>query len=221
MAAWLGLLGLTLSPQLRARLVTLTDAKRPTMCGVAPPGARDAPLIDAESAPFEAQLAALRAWREEIGHADVPLGSPLGRWVYTQRRLRQEGRMPADRAAALEAEGLRWTLDPDDVPWDEMMDRCAPDRFRTAPCAPTLCCTASAFSGCSGSCAQPKRPSPSCPSRQGSISPSLVEPSWNPPLPGAPRITLLPSCAPPSGSSPFGLSTGTDASRRSLCKIHF
>jgi len=100
--AILGLLGVALSPQLRSQLVVRTDARRPMMSGAAPPGSDGAPLTvssltdSAETAPFEAQLAALLAWRDEIGHADVPLGSSLGRWVYTQRRtwFARESRIP-------------------------------------------------------------------------------------------------------------------------------
>lgn len=72
---------------------------------------------------FDAQIRALRAWRQRVGHADVPLGSALGRWVYSQRRLREQAKLAPERVEALDALGLRWKIDPDDVPWEEMVDR--------------------------------------------------------------------------------------------------
>jgi len=119
MAPWL-LAGVALTLVMRP----LATARRPTMDG------RSGLLVMMSDAVpstadglFEKQLAGLRSWRGEIGHADVPLGSALGRWVYAQRRMRADGRMPEERVAALEALGFRWRLDPDDMPWEEMVER--------------------------------------------------------------------------------------------------
>jgi len=81
---------------------------------------------------FAKRLAELAAFKERIGHADVPLGSSsgsklvpngLGRWVYTQRKRKADGNLQAAEEAALTALGFRWKLDPEELDFDDMVDR--------------------------------------------------------------------------------------------------
>ena len=90
----------------------------------APPFHASVPAADESSqSVFDARLEELEAFRAEVGHADVPLKSALGRWVYTQRRRKEANTIQAAEADALDALGFRWRLDPNDVPWTEHFDR--------------------------------------------------------------------------------------------------
>jgi hypothetical protein len=44
-------------------------------------------------------------YKAEWGHCNVVLGSTLGRWVYLQRDLAEEGKLSEERAAKLGAAG--------------------------------------------------------------------------------------------------------------------
>mmetsp|Transcript_89607 Transcript_89607/g.159080 ORF Transcript_89607/g.159080 Transcript_89607/m.159080 type:complete len:262 (+) Transcript_89607:62-847(+) len=81
---------------------------------------------------FAKRLAELAAFKDRLGHVDVPLGSAtgsklvpngLGRWVYTQRKRKIDGKMQAAEEAALTALGFRWKLDPEELDFEEMVER--------------------------------------------------------------------------------------------------
>jgi len=81
---------------------------------------------------FEKRVAELIAFRERVGHVDVPLDSAtsssltpkgLGRWVYAQRKRKLEGKLTPEEEAALNTLGFRWQLNVEDVDWDEMVER--------------------------------------------------------------------------------------------------
>ena len=77
---------------------------------------------------FASSLSELASYKEKHGHASPPLGTPLGRWVITQRRLRREGRMDGEKEAQLERLGFTCehpfdAVDADD--WDDMRERLA------------------------------------------------------------------------------------------------
>lgn len=69
--------------------------------------------------PWELALAALGAFAQREGHADVPPGHVedgirLGRWVSRQRRLALDGALPSERAVRLgEITGWTWASDAD------------------------------------------------------------------------------------------------------------
>mmetsp|Transcript_58746 Transcript_58746/g.117996 ORF Transcript_58746/g.117996 Transcript_58746/m.117996 type:complete len:225 (-) Transcript_58746:146-820(-) len=66
-------------------------------------------------------LEQLITFQSEYGHANVPLGSPLGRWVNLQRRLKVQGKLGEEEVVRLEELGLSWRLDPDELPWETML----------------------------------------------------------------------------------------------------
>ncbi|MFJ5740126.1 helicase associated domain-containing protein [Streptomyces microflavus] len=80
---------------------------------------------------WEANLAALRAYRAKHGHVDVPtvyrtadgiaLGSVLADWRHKHRR----GQLAADRVAALEGLGVDWS--PNERVWVDFLAAC--DRY--------------------------------------------------------------------------------------------
>lgn len=83
---------------------------------------------------FSKRLLELAAFKDRIGHCDVPLGSAtssklvpigLGKWVYSQRKRKAEGQIKADEEAALTSLEFRWKLDPEELEVDEMLDRLA------------------------------------------------------------------------------------------------
>jgi hypothetical protein len=81
---------------------------------------------------FSRRLVELAEFKGRVGHADVPLDSAsgsglvprgLGKWVYTQRKRKADGVLDAAEEAALTSLGFRWTLDPDELDPDEMIER--------------------------------------------------------------------------------------------------
>jgi hypothetical protein len=81
-----------------------------------------------QEALWEARYAELAAFHEKHGHCLVPSKKPevqvLCKWCYTQRHLRRQGTLPADRVTRLEALGFRW--DATAVPglsYEEMLDQ--------------------------------------------------------------------------------------------------
>eukprot|EP00928_Gymnodinium_smaydae_P018614 TRINITY_DN17094_c0_g1_i1.p1 TRINITY_DN17094_c0_g1~~TRINITY_DN17094_c0_g1_i1.p1 ORF type:complete len:296 (-),score=33.26 TRINITY_DN17094_c0_g1_i1:104-928(-) len=81
---------------------------------------------------FSKRVLELAAFKDRVGHADVPLESAtgnnlvpkgLGRWVYAQRKRKAEGHMTKDEEAALTALEIRWKLDPEELDCDEMLER--------------------------------------------------------------------------------------------------
>lgn len=86
------------------------------------------------TASFEKRLAELAAFKERVGHADVPLGSTssskltptgLGQWVYAQRKRKADGKLDPAEKVALDALEISWQ-DPSetkDLEWDEMIRR--------------------------------------------------------------------------------------------------
>jgi len=69
-------------------------------------------------------LEALRAFREEHGHCNVPTNCPdnpaLGRWVASRRYHKRLGELSAEELRALDAEGFVWR--PADEAWDRIFD---------------------------------------------------------------------------------------------------
>jgi hypothetical protein len=67
----------------------------------------------------------LREFRAEHGHCNVPRTSGrsgrLADWVHLQRGRQREGRLSADRIAALEAIGFAWRVQPQH--WEELFSR--------------------------------------------------------------------------------------------------
>lgn len=75
-------------------------------------------------ATFEVRVAELAAFRALHGHADPPLNcGPLSRWVKTQRRLYDAGKLSAAEIAALSACGLEWQTGPEDLDFAAMVER--------------------------------------------------------------------------------------------------
>ncbi|MER8197557.1 Helicase associated domain protein [Streptomyces microflavus] len=80
---------------------------------------------------WDANLAALRAYRAEHGHMDVPTvhrtadGIALGAVLTDLRHKRRQGRLSADRAAALEELGVDWS--PKESVWVDVLAAC--DRY--------------------------------------------------------------------------------------------
>lgn len=61
---------------------------------------------------WKAQYEALKAFREKKGRwPKTTEGGSLGAWCVTQRKLRREGKLAADRQARLEAIGFTWSAD--------------------------------------------------------------------------------------------------------------
>lgn len=81
---------------------------------------------------FAKRLLELAAFKERVGHSDVPLGSStgsklvpigLGKWVYAQRKRKADGAMKASEEASLTLLSFRWQLDPSELDVDEMIER--------------------------------------------------------------------------------------------------
>mmetsp|Transcript_128890 Transcript_128890/g.251003 ORF Transcript_128890/g.251003 Transcript_128890/m.251003 type:complete len:272 (-) Transcript_128890:141-956(-) len=81
---------------------------------------------------FSKRLLELAAFKDRVGHVDVPLGSAtgskeipngLGKWVYTQRKRKADGQLKPEEEAALTALGFRWKLEPEELDVEEMIGR--------------------------------------------------------------------------------------------------
>jgi len=81
---------------------------------------------------FSQRLVELAVFKARVGHADVPLESAsgselvpkgLGKWVYSQRKRKADGKLQAAEEAALTSLGFRWKLDPDEMDVSEMIER--------------------------------------------------------------------------------------------------
>jgi len=81
---------------------------------------------------FSKRLLELAAFKDRVGHADVPLGSAssskeipigLGKWVYAQRKRKADGQLKPEEEAALTALGFRWKLQPEELDFKEMVER--------------------------------------------------------------------------------------------------
>ena len=72
-------------------------------------------------AAWEAQFAALKAFKVSKGHGNVPSAYPenssLGSWLKHQRTYKKMGTLSAERIARLEALGVVWEVQ--DTVWDE------------------------------------------------------------------------------------------------------
>ena len=68
-------------------------------------------------------------YQSEWGSADAVLGTELGRWCSTQRRLRADGLLSASKVQRLEELGMSWKSPTDILPtesdWAEMCHRLA------------------------------------------------------------------------------------------------
>jgi hypothetical protein len=80
---------------------------------------------------FSKRFLELAAFKDRVGHADVPLGSStgsqlipngLGKWVYAQRKRKVDGKITSEEEAALTALGFRWKLDPEELDSEEMIE---------------------------------------------------------------------------------------------------
>ena len=69
-------------------------------------------VADPLDAAWEAQFAALKAFKVSKGHGNVPAVYPenpsLGRWLTKQRTSKRTGTLSAERIARLEALGVVW-----------------------------------------------------------------------------------------------------------------
>jgi len=76
---------------------------------------------------WEERYTELLEYKAEWGHCNVVLGSTLGRWVYLQRDLAEEGKLSEERAAKLGAAGFEWQhpFDTAGGDWEEMRGRLA------------------------------------------------------------------------------------------------
>ena len=85
--------------------------------------------------PWEAMFGRLVEYEGEWGSADAVLGTELGRWCTTQRRLRATGALAAGKAQRLEELGLSWESPTDILPtesdWADMCRRLAAYRAET------------------------------------------------------------------------------------------
>ena len=85
--------------------------------------------------PWEAMFGRLVEYEGEWGSADAVLGTELGRWCTTQRRLRATGALAAGKAQRLEELGLSWESPTDILPtesdWADMCRRLATYRAET------------------------------------------------------------------------------------------
>ena len=79
--------------------------------------------------PWEAMFERLVEYEDEWGSADAVLGTELGRWCTTQRRLRAKSVLSASKVQRLEELGLSWESPTDVLPaesdWAEMCRRLA------------------------------------------------------------------------------------------------
>ena len=78
---------------------------------------------------WEAMFGRLVEYQSEWGSADAVLGTELGRWCSTQRRLRADGLLSASKVQRLEELGMSWKSPTDILPtesdWAEMCHRLA------------------------------------------------------------------------------------------------
>ena len=78
---------------------------------------------------WEAMFERLVEYQSEWGSADAVLGTDLGRWCTTQRRLRSNGLLSDSKVQRLEELGMSWKAPTDIVPtesdWAEMCRRLA------------------------------------------------------------------------------------------------
>ena len=78
---------------------------------------------------WEAMFERLVEYQSEWGSADAVLGTELGRWCTTQRRLRSNGLLSDSKVQRLEELGMSWKAPTDIVPtesdWAEMCRRLA------------------------------------------------------------------------------------------------
>uniref|UniRef100_A0A6V2SQE4 Helicase-associated domain-containing protein n=1 Tax=Heterosigma akashiwo TaxID=2829 RepID=A0A6V2SQE4_HETAK len=70
----------------------------------------------------------LLAFQDKHGHVDVPLKTfwgeakiDLGKWVYLQRRLKNENILSLDRVDRLNAVKFTWDLNTEEASWDDMV----------------------------------------------------------------------------------------------------
>jgi hypothetical protein len=98
---------------------------------------------DARDRVWDRRCDALRAFRKEYGHCDVPCGWPedpgLGAWVARQRHLCRAGALRDDRRRRLADAGLEWSQERGrsrsrDREWDRMCDALAVYRREHGDC---------------------------------------------------------------------------------------
>ena len=86
-------------------------------------------VLSASEEEWAAAYARLVNYRARWGTADATLSDDEGRWLRVQRRLRAQGKMPAERARKLESLGVSWSSPSDvedplgEVDWVDMCTR--------------------------------------------------------------------------------------------------
>jgi len=89
----------------------------------------DRPTIVAADGSWEAMFERLVEYKGKWGSADAVLGTELGRWCTTQRRLRANGVLENGKVQRLEELGLSWDspahIQPAESDWAEMCGRLA------------------------------------------------------------------------------------------------
>jgi len=74
------------------------------------------------AAHWEQMFNALVGYKRDFGHCEVPMGwaenRQLAYWVFTQRRVNRQGKLPADRFTRLDRLGFTWEVTDDR--WEEM-----------------------------------------------------------------------------------------------------
>nr|WP_237532550.1 DEAD/DEAH box helicase [Streptomyces sp. SID8352] len=113
--------------------VALSGERHLTRAEVARLHAVGLPVPGQADPQWESNLAALRAYRAQHGHLDVPAkyvtpgGAALGTALATLRYKHRQGRLSADRVAALEKLGVVWS--PREEQWGDFLAAC--DRYIT------------------------------------------------------------------------------------------
>jgi superfamily II DNA or RNA helicase len=82
-------------------------------------------VIDGTTSPWHEWHALLRWYKQEHGHADVPVkyrapgGQLLGQWLADQKRYHGNGDLAAELAAALEELGVTWSMS--EAAWQQVL----------------------------------------------------------------------------------------------------
>jgi len=79
--------------------------------------------IQSNQAEWDKKFKDLVEFQEKYGHTNVPLGNPLGKWVYLQRRLYKDQKLPLELENLLNSVQFNWDLTTDGVEWDQMLKK--------------------------------------------------------------------------------------------------